>query len=43
MRTPDLGLLRYVKAKEASRLLDEVHAGTCGPHINGFVLAKKIL
>ncbi|XP_070050549.1 uncharacterized protein [Nicotiana tomentosiformis] len=42
-RTLDLGLLRCVAAKEASRLLEEVHAGTCGPHMNGFVLAKKIL
>ncbi|XP_070031714.1 uncharacterized protein [Nicotiana tomentosiformis] len=42
-RTPDLGLLRCVDAKEASRLLEEIHAGTCGPHMNGFVLAKKIL
>ncbi|XP_070005654.1 uncharacterized protein [Nicotiana sylvestris] len=37
MRTPDLGLLRCVDAKEASRLLEEIHAGTCGPHMNGFV------
>ncbi|XP_070017772.1 uncharacterized protein [Nicotiana sylvestris] len=42
-RTPDLGLLRCVDAKEASKLLEDVHAGTCGPHMNGFVLAKKIL
>ncbi|XP_070015077.1 uncharacterized protein [Nicotiana sylvestris] len=42
-RTPDLGLLRCVDAREASTLLEEIHAGTCGPHINGFVLAKKIL
>ncbi|XP_070011082.1 uncharacterized protein [Nicotiana sylvestris] len=42
-RTPDLGLLRYVDAKEASRFLEEIYAGTCGPHMNGFVLAKKIL
>ncbi|XP_070003235.1 uncharacterized protein [Nicotiana sylvestris] len=42
-RTPDLGLLRCVDVKEASRLLEEIHAGTCGPHMNGFVLAKKIL
>ncbi|XP_070018099.1 uncharacterized protein [Nicotiana sylvestris] len=41
-KTPDLGLLRYVDAKEVSRLLEEIHAGTCGPHMNGFVLAKKI-
>ncbi|XP_070002816.1 uncharacterized protein [Nicotiana sylvestris] len=42
-RTPDLGLLRYVDTKEASKLLEEIHAGTCGPHMNGFVLAKKII
>ncbi|XP_070025497.1 uncharacterized protein [Nicotiana sylvestris] len=42
-RTPDLGLLRCVDTKEASRLLKEIHAGTYGPHMNGFVLAKKIL
>ncbi|XP_070018300.1 uncharacterized protein [Nicotiana sylvestris] len=42
-RTPDLGLLRCVDAKEAFKLLEEIHVGTCGPHMNGFVLAKKIL
>ncbi|XP_070054213.1 uncharacterized protein LOC142180102 [Nicotiana tabacum] len=42
-RTPDLGLLRCVDAAEATRLIEEIHAGTCGPHINGFTLAKKIL
>ncbi|XP_070002112.1 uncharacterized protein [Nicotiana sylvestris] len=43
IRTPNLGLSRCVDAKEASRLLEEIHAGTCGLHMNGFVLAKKIL
>ncbi|XP_070011333.1 uncharacterized protein [Nicotiana sylvestris] len=42
-RTPDLGLLRCVDAEEASKLLKELHAGTCGPHMNNFLLAKKIL
>ncbi|XP_070005265.1 uncharacterized protein [Nicotiana sylvestris] len=42
-RTPDLGLLRSVDSKEDSRLLEEIHAGTFGPHMNGFVLDKKIL
>ncbi|XP_070022588.1 uncharacterized protein [Nicotiana sylvestris] len=42
-RTPDLGLLRCVDAKEAYKLLEDVYAGTYGPHMNGFVLAKKIL
>ncbi|XP_070015207.1 uncharacterized protein [Nicotiana sylvestris] len=43
IRTLDLGLLRCVDAREATKLLEEIHAGTCGPHMNGFVLAKKIL
>ncbi|XP_070056917.1 uncharacterized protein [Nicotiana tomentosiformis] len=34
-RTHDLGLLRCVDAKEASRLLEEIHAGTFRPHMNG--------
>ncbi|XP_070010640.1 uncharacterized protein [Nicotiana sylvestris] len=41
--TSDLGLLRCVDAKEASKLLEYVHAGTYGMHMNGFLLAKKIL
>nr|XP_009588456.1 uncharacterized protein LOC104086026 [Nicotiana tomentosiformis] len=42
-RTSNLGLMRYVDANETSRLLEEIHAGTCRPHMNGFVLANKIL
>ncbi|XP_047250037.1 uncharacterized protein LOC124885838 [Capsicum annuum] len=42
-RTPDLGLLRCVDAMEATRLLEEIHVGTCGPHMNGFMLVKNIL
>ncbi|XP_070049577.1 uncharacterized protein [Nicotiana tomentosiformis] len=42
-RTPDLGLLRCIDAKEASTLMTEVHSGVCGPHMNRYVLAKKIL
>ncbi|XP_070017811.1 uncharacterized protein [Nicotiana sylvestris] len=42
-RTPDLVLLRCVNAKEAYKLLEDGHAGTCRPHMNGFILAKKIL
>ncbi|XP_070012908.1 uncharacterized protein [Nicotiana sylvestris] len=43
LRTPDLGLLRCVDIKEASKLLEEIHSRTCDPHMKGFVLAKKIL
>ncbi|XP_070010179.1 uncharacterized protein [Nicotiana sylvestris] len=42
-RTPDLNLLRCVDAEEARKIMSEVHAGVCGPHMNGYVLAKKIL
>ncbi|XP_060190540.1 uncharacterized protein LOC132619744 [Lycium barbarum] len=42
-RTLDLGLLRCVDAEEATKLLKEVDVGACGPHMNGFFLAKKIL
>nr|XP_016508596.1 PREDICTED: uncharacterized protein LOC107826155 [Nicotiana tabacum] len=42
-RTPDLNLLRCVDAQEAGRIMNEVHTGVCGPHMNGYVPAKKIL
>ncbi|XP_055806917.1 uncharacterized protein LOC129875663 [Solanum dulcamara] len=42
-RTPDLGLLRCVDSQEASKLIEEIHGGTCGPHMNCFTLAKKIV
>ncbi|XP_033508719.2 uncharacterized protein [Nicotiana tomentosiformis] len=42
-KTPDIGLLRYVDAAEATRLLEEIHAGICRSHMSGFILAKKIL
>lgn len=42
-RTPDLVLLRCVDASKATRLLEKIHVGTYRPHMNGFMLAKKIL
>ncbi|XP_070025061.1 uncharacterized protein [Nicotiana sylvestris] len=42
-KTPDLNLLRCVDAQEAGRIMNEVHAGVCGPYMNGYVIAKKIL
>ncbi|XP_070048920.1 uncharacterized protein [Nicotiana tomentosiformis] len=42
-RTPDLGLLRCIDAKQASTIMAEVHSGVCGPHMSGYVLTKKIL
>ncbi|XP_070019399.1 uncharacterized protein [Nicotiana sylvestris] len=37
-RTPDLGLLRCVNAKEASKLLEDVHAGVLRPTYEWFRL-----
>ena len=42
-RTLDLNLLRCLDAEEAEKIMNEVHAGVCGPHMNGYVLAKKII
>ncbi|XP_070049346.1 uncharacterized protein [Nicotiana tomentosiformis] len=42
-RTPDLNLLRCVDAKEAEKIMNKVHSRMCGGHMNGYVLAKKIL
>ena len=35
--------LRCLKNEEAERVMEEVHQGICGPHMNGRMLAKKIL
>ncbi|XP_015169038.1 uncharacterized protein [Solanum tuberosum] len=42
-RTPDLGLLRCIDVIEAAKLLEQIHAGVCGTHINGLTLARMIL
>ena len=35
--------LHCLKKEEVERAMEEVHQGICGPHINGRMLAKKIL
>ncbi|XP_070012375.1 uncharacterized protein [Nicotiana sylvestris] len=42
-RTPDINLLRCVNAEEAGRIMHEVHAGVCGPHMNGKILPRGAL
>ncbi|XP_047260857.1 uncharacterized protein LOC124894158, partial [Capsicum annuum] len=42
-RTPDLNLLRCFNIQEAERIMNNVHSGVCGSHMNGYVLAKKIM
>ena len=34
--------LRCVDKDEAQKLMEAIHDGVCGPHMNGTVLAKKI-
>ena len=36
-------LLHCVDKKQADTLMLQVHAGTCGPHMNSVLLAKKIM
>nr|XP_027118525.1 uncharacterized protein LOC113735729 [Coffea arabica]XP_027118526.1 uncharacterized protein LOC113735730 [Coffea arabica] len=42
-KTSDLGLLRCINEEEADYMMKEVHSGVCGPHMNGHLLAKKIM
>ncbi|XP_048134005.1 uncharacterized protein LOC125314825 [Rhodamnia argentea] len=41
-RSYDSVLPRCVDAKEANRLMTEIHEGECGPHINGYLLTKNV-
>ncbi|XP_027178013.1 uncharacterized protein LOC113777173 [Coffea eugenioides] len=42
-RCSDLNLLRCIDEDEAQYMMQEVHSGVCGPHMNGYLLAKKIM
>ena len=35
--------LRCLRKEEAGRVMDEIHQGICGPHMNGRMVAKKTL
>ena len=35
--------LRCLKKDEADEVIREIHAGVCGSHMNGIILAKKIV
>ena len=35
--------LRCLKKNEADEVMREIHAGVCGSHMNGIILAKKIV
>ena len=41
-RMPTEVHLRCVDKDEAQKLIEAVHEGVCGAHMNGKVLAKKI-
>ena len=42
-KTSDLGLLRCIDKEEADYIMNEAQSGACGPHMNGHLLAKKIM
>ncbi|XP_027154956.1 uncharacterized protein LOC113755085, partial [Coffea eugenioides] len=42
-RISDLNLLRCIGEDEAQYMMKEVHSGVCRPHMNGHLLAKKIM
>ena len=42
-RTQDLNLVRCVNNQEVEIIMNDVHSGVCGPHMNGYVLEKKII
>ncbi|PKI75843.1 hypothetical protein CRG98_003758 [Punica granatum] len=42
-RSFDATMLRCVDESEAQRLMEEVHEGNYGPHMNGLMLAKKLM
>ena len=42
-RSPDGLLLLCLDCASANRVMREVHAGVCGPHMGGHMLARKIM
>ena len=42
-RTSDGIQCRCLSETEAARAMEEVHEGVCGPHMNGAILAKKLM
>ena len=42
-RTIDLSILSFINAIEAAKLINQVHVGFCGTHMNEFTFARKIL
>ena len=42
-RSRDQVLLRCVNAEEAKRILEEVHDGSCGAHVNGHMMARQVM
>ena len=42
-RSPDGLLLLCLDRASADRVMREVHAGVCGPHMGGHTLARKIM
>ena len=41
-RMPTEVHLRCVGEEEAQKLMEAIHEGVCGPHMNGIILVKKV-
>ena len=35
--------MRCLKRDEVDEVMKEIHAGVCGPHMNGIILSKRIV
>ena len=42
-KSKDQILLRCVDAKEAKKIIHEIHEGVCGTHASGHVMARQIM
>ena len=36
-------LLRYVDSSKANRIVEEIHEGVCGTHVNGHRMAGQVM
>ena len=43
MKSKDQILLKCVDAKEAKKIVHEIHEGVCGTHASGHVMARQMM
>ena len=42
-RTSDGMQLKCLNETKAAKAMEEIHKGVCGPHMNGAIMAKKLM